>query len=151
MSKSPKISQDKWDSLASEQQEILSKLGLKPKPPIQHRTAKVFTPVEYYLEAKIYCQLCRSITYEYYFMSLLKRGDNNPFLHGERVIFDSSIEYAKAVYVRPTCGICKSRILTEWSKEEVVHKLITAWPAYMGKVVQKRMFNCFKPKEVKND
>ena len=128
------VSLKKWDQLSEMQQKIMEEIGVKPKKSLAPKTPKAFKMVEYYLKVKIYCQLCRATTTEYYYMNLLKGDSNNPFLHGKSVEFDLEQEYQLAVYVRPTCRQCSTELLT-WEKEKLVKKLMEAWPALLTQLL----------------
>lgn len=128
------VSKEKWDTLTPAQQEMMSNLGITPKTPARPKTPKVFELVEYYLKVKIYCQLCRATTIEYYHMNLLKKNNTNPFLHGDLIDFAPEQEYKLAVYVRPTCRQCYAE-LSKWSRDKLVRKVIETWPAFVAQTL----------------
>ena len=127
-----KISRKMWDTLPKERQEILLKIGVQPADPPRKRkkTPVCFRPAEYTLKVEIRCQLCKTISFEYFRMSLMAETED-PFLHGDPLLKAPKEVDKEILRVRPTCSHCFRRLLIERSKEDIVRALMKTWPSYM--------------------
>ena len=124
------VSLEKWNELTEEQQKLMRGIGVTPKKPYAPREPKAVVIKEYHLRAKIYCQLCRTVSTEYFFMGHSTGRSSNPFLSGVNEEFDPTKNYKLAIFIRPTCKKCLPALLT-WDKEKLANKLIVTWPAYV--------------------
>ena len=118
----PLLSQDQWNTLTSEEQEVLLKLGFSLREKIERRKKPRKKP--YILESHSLCLLCDTETTTYWKMSPALR--DGLLYWNSRKLSRSRLLIAKAYDIRkqPCCCQCKKTLLT-WPKETLVTMLTT--------------------------
>ena len=118
------VSLGKWAELSDTQQELLTKIGVKPKETILEKRKKAFLEEykPYILAIYTDCNLCGAKFVQKF--KMMPTFDNElPYLKGKplknpKLILEDQRENTR----RPSCVFCKKR-LTELTKEEIIDKL----------------------------